>query len=70
MIEYVNSVWGPFYKCHQVLLEKMQRRVTKIVPKLRQMSYPERLEQMNILTLKYGRTRGDMIIDIDRQIEL
>ena len=62
MIEYGNSVWGPFYKCDQVMLEKMQRRVTKMVPELRQFSYPERLEQMNIPTLKYRRTRGDMIM--------
>ena len=62
VIEYGNSVWGPFYKGDQVMLEKLQRRITKMVPDLSQLSYPERLKLLNIPTLKYRRTRGDMIM--------
>ena len=61
VLEYGNSVWGPFYKGDQMMLEKLQRRVTKMVPELRQLPYPERLKQLNIPTLKYRRTRGDLI---------
>ena len=62
VIEYGNSVWGPFYKGDKVKIEKLQRRVSKLVPELRQLPYSERLNQLKLPTLAYRRTRGDLIM--------
>ena len=43
------------------MIEKVQRRATKIVPSLKHLTYPERLKELKIPTLSYRRIRGDMI---------
>ena len=43
------------------MLESVQRRATKCVPTLRELSYPERLKKLGLPTLTYRRNRGDMI---------
>jgi len=40
---------------------KIQKRVTKLVIKLKNKSYIDRLIYLNLPTLKYRRLRGDMI---------
>jgi len=42
-------------------LKKVQKRATKMIPELRKMHYPDRLKQLNLPTLTYRRSRGDMI---------
>ena len=42
-------------------LEKVQMRATKLVRKLKHLKYKERLERLKLPTLRYRRTRGDMI---------
>ena len=42
-------------------MEKVQRRVTKLLPSLKNLSYKERLFKLNIPTLKYKQMRGDQI---------
>ena len=39
----------------------MQRRATKIIPQLRNLTYTERLKHLNLETLKYRRTRADLL---------
>ena len=41
-------------------IEGVQRRVTKQLSGLKDMSYPERLEKLGLTTLYYRRIRGDM----------
>ena len=41
--------------------EKVQMRATKLVLTVKHLTYKERLRQLNLPTLKYRRTRGDMI---------
>jgi len=41
--------------------EKVQMRATKLVLTAKHLTYKERLRQLNLPTLKYRRTRGDMI---------
>jgi hypothetical protein len=60
-LEYANSVWNPRLKKDIELLERVQRRATRIVPELKGLSYPERLRALNLPTLVYRRRRGDMI---------
>ncbi|XP_077984552.1 uncharacterized protein LOC144439155 [Glandiceps talaboti] len=40
---------------------KIQRRATKLIPELRNLSYADRLRTLNITTLEERRRRGDLI---------
>ena len=60
-LEYANAVWNPSLKKHITAIENVQRRATKYIPGLSQMSYPDRLRKIGIPTLLYRRYRGDMI---------
>ena len=60
-LDYANSVWAPFKIKHIDLIENVQRRATKQLPGMKDMSYPERLKILKLPTLSYRRTRGDMI---------
>jgi ribonuclease P/MRP protein subunit RPP40 len=44
------------------LLEKIQRRVTKLIYSLRDKSYNERLKALKLTTLQMRQTRGDRSI--------
>ena len=60
-LEYAAPVWSPHLNKYKEQLENVQRRATKLVPGLNQLSYPERLKKLKLPTLAYRRTRGDMI---------
>ena len=61
-LEFGNSVWGPMSRGDQKLVEKVQRRATKLVPELRTRPYKERLQELRLPSLTYRRLRGDMIV--------
>jgi len=60
-LEYANSVWNPYRMGLIKALEKVQMRATKLVMKLKHIKYKKRLERLKLPTLRYRRTRGDMI---------
>ena len=60
-LEYAGVVWSPYKKKHIRKLERLQRMATKMVPELAEMTYEERLKEMNLLTLEQRRERGDLI---------
>ena len=60
-LEYGNLTWGPFNRADQRLLEKVQRRATRLVRTIRHLPYSERLKKLKIPSLYYRRSRGDMI---------
>ena len=60
-VEFANSVWCPYKIGDSKEIEKIQKRVTKLVIKLKNKSYIDRLIYLNLPTLKYRRLRGDMI---------
>ena len=60
-VEYAKPVWNPRLKRNIEAGENIQRRATKIIPGIRDLSYKERLEHLNLPTLAYRRIRGDMI---------
>ena len=43
------------------VIEKVQKRATKLVIQLKKLPYTVRLKELDLHTLKYRRTRGDMI---------
>ena len=60
-LDYANCIWGPMSKGDQRLVEKVQRRATKLVPDLQFKPYSQRLEELGLPSLTYRRLRGDMI---------
>ena len=61
-LEYGNIVWGPFNKEDQRLVERVQRRATRLVPDVRHLPYQERLRKLQLPSLQYRRRRGDVIM--------
>ncbi len=61
LLEYVVQSWNPYLQKDINLIEKVQRRATKIIPQLRDMSYPDRLKSLNLTSLHLMRHRGDML---------
>ena len=43
-------------------IERVQKRATKFVPKLKNLPYIDRLQALNLPLLSYRRKRGDMIM--------
>ena len=60
-LDYCNCVWNPYRKTDIETLEKVQKRATKILPKLRHSKYSDQLKKCRLPTLHYRRIRGAMI---------
>ena len=60
-LEYANIIWGPFNKADQVLVERVQRRATRLIPSLRDLSYENRMRKLKLPSLMYRRKRGDIL---------
>ena len=61
-VEYGVKIWFPYLKRQSVAVEKVQRRVTKILSELQYLTYTERMKKLSLPSLKYRRIRGDMIL--------
>jgi ribonucleases P/MRP protein subunit RPP40 len=60
-LEFCTPDWSVHYKKDAQLLGRVQRRVTKMIPKLAQLPYHERLNRLGITTLEERRNRADLI---------
>ena len=60
-LEYGNVVWGPHFQEDKKAVERVQRRATKIVQDIKDLSYEERLRILELPSLLHRRRRGDMI---------
>lgn len=60
-LEYCVQSWRPHLVKDVKLLERVQRRATKMVEECRGMKYETRLERMGLTTLDDRRDRGDLI---------
>ena len=59
--DYAMSIWNPHMIKFVEPIESVQIRATKLIPKIKNLTYPERLKALNLPTLSYRRVRGDMI---------
>ena len=61
ILEYGHSVWNPHLKTLSQEVERVQRRATGLLGSLKHLSYPERLQKLELPSLEHRRKRGDMI---------
>ena len=59
-LEYGSVIWGPHFKEDQKKIEGVQRRATKIISGMHNLTYEERLEALNLPSLAFRRDTADM----------
>ena len=54
-LEYCIQAWNPHLRKDVDMLEKIQRRATKLIPELRDLTYEKRLKECGLTTLETRR---------------
>ena len=60
-IEYCSPVWNKSSKTFSAMIEKIQKKATKIPNSLKNFSYEERLRLLSLPSLEFRRFREDLI---------
>lgn len=61
ILEYCCTTWAPYSIMHHKEIEKVQKRATKLIQNMYNLSYCDRLKRLNLTTLYYRRLRMDML---------
>ena len=60
-LEYCSLVWSPYLKKDILSIERVQRRVTKMIPSISSLTYEERLKRTGLISLENRRLRADLL---------
>ncbi|PKU47115.1 hypothetical protein llap_2555 [Limosa lapponica baueri] len=60
-LEYCILLWGPQHKKDMDLSEQAQRRATKMIRGMEQLSYEDRLRELQLFSLDRRRLQGDLL---------
>ena len=60
-LEYAVQAWNPYFSKDKDVLEKVQRRATRLISSLKGVPYDSSLRLLNLTSLELRRLRGDLI---------
>ena len=60
-LDYGAQFWSLYYRMDIDKLEAVQRRMTKMIQRIRNLTYKDRLKHFNLHSLERRRVRGDLI---------
>ena len=60
-MEYCEPFWAPHLRKDVLVLERVQRRFTRMIPGMKSLSYEERLGALGLYSLEFRRMRAHLI---------
>jgi len=60
-LEYSSIIWNPHTQTSIDSIERVQRRMCRLIPEIRDLSYKQQLKELNILSLRARRLRFQLI---------